>query len=118
MNQAVIILTTTSEADQAEIIARKLVEARLAACVQMIERVKSVYAWEGQIQSASESLLLIKSDESSYAEVERVIKAAHIENNWYQTPEILKVPVAGGSSEYLGWLFDSIDVGHGTGSSS
>jgi periplasmic divalent cation tolerance protein len=104
-NQAVIILTTTSRQDQAEIIAQKLVEGRLAACVQIIAHVKSVYAWEGQIESASESLLVIKSEAAHYAEVEQMITRVHRENAWYQTPEILRIDVDGGSRDYLNWLF-------------
>lgn len=107
-NQATIILTTTLHAGQAELIAHCLVEEGLAACVQIIDRVRSVYRWEGRVEAAAESLLLIKSQESLYPEVERVIQAIHRVNGWYETPEVLKVPVTGGSEDYLNWLFESL----------
>lgn len=114
-SQPVIILTTTSQAQDAEIVARKLVEGRVAACVQVIERVKSVYWWEGQVRTDSESLLLIKSCEARYPHVEQMIRSIHLENSWYQTPEIIKIPVSGGSEEYLRWLFQSVmDMGGGS----
>jgi periplasmic divalent cation tolerance protein len=107
-NQAVIIFTTSLHSSQAELIAHCLVEKGLAACVQIIDRVRSVYRWEGRIESAAESLLLIKSQENMYLEVERVIQAIHRVNGWYETPEVLKVPVTGGSEDYLNWLFESL----------
>lgn len=109
-NQAVIVLTTTAGVSHAESLAHKLVESRLAACVQIIERVQSVYSWEGRIESASESVLMIKTAENQYLEVEETIKTIHRENSWYQTPEILKIPASGGSAEYLGWLFQSVGM--------
>lgn len=97
---ALVVITTTETQQQADQLARALIEAELAACVQMVAPLTSVYRWQGKIETASEVLLLIKTTLSAYAELEAAIKRLHS----YQTPEIIALPIAAGASDYLAWL--------------
>jgi len=81
-----------------------LVEQRHAACVSILPGLTSVYAWKGQIESAEESLLLIKTRLANFPELERFIKELHP----YEVPEILAIPVQAGSADYLAWLRESV----------
>lgn len=94
------VFTTTDKKEEAEKITKVLVEKRLAACVQIIGPIESTYWWNGNIETAKEWLILIKSEKRLYKEIERVIK----ENHSYQVPEILAVPVTAGNPDYLRWL--------------
>lgn len=100
MEQAVLVLTNMPDASSAHILAHKLVEKRLAACVNRLPAVQSVYRWEGQIEEATEVTLLIKTTQARYAELEAAIKALHP----YQTPEIIAIAIVDGLSEYIGWI--------------
>jgi periplasmic divalent cation tolerance protein len=80
--------------------ARHLVEAHLAACVNILPGLRSVYLWQGEIEAAQEQLLLIKSAQSQYAAIESAIKTLHP----YQLPEIIALPIQQGSAEYLQWI--------------
>lgn len=94
------VTTTTDKREDAERIARSLVEARLAGCVQILGPITSIYRWKGRIETAGEWLCLIKSREDLYGPIEQAIRALHP----YETPEIIATPVTEGSSEYLDWL--------------
>lgn len=95
----VIVFTTTDSEQHAGKLAHGLVETHLAACVQ-IESIRSVYRWQGQICDDPEWRLSIKTTAARYPQVEQFIRANHS----YQTPEIVRVQVAGGSDEYLQWI--------------
>ncbi len=95
-----IVLTTAADNESAEALARGIVEAKLAACVQILPRMTSVYFWEGKVQSEAEHLLLIKTAEEKYAEVERAISANHS----YEVPEIIAIRSSEVSEPYLKWL--------------
>ncbi len=97
-----IVFTTTPNIEAAESLARKIVEARLAACVQVLPQMKSFYFWENEIQSDAEHLLLIKTLEEKFDELEKFIKAQHS----YDTPEIAAVSSEKISEEYLDWMKD------------
>src|SRR5262245_12051559 len=86
---AVVVLTTVESMDDGERLARSLVERELAACVQLLPPMTSIYRWEGKIERASEILLLIKTARAAYPALETVIKQEHP----YQTPEIIALPV-------------------------
>jgi periplasmic divalent cation tolerance protein len=102
---AFIQVTTTAETrQQAEDIARYLVEQKLAACVQIVYDINSTYFWKEKIETAHECLCLIKTSEALFPEVEAAIKKIHS----YETPEIIAVPIIKGSYEYLKWLNESI----------
>jgi len=100
MEEYIQVLTTTENREDAENIARSLVEKRLAGCVQVLGPVTSTYRWKGNLETAAEWLCLIKSTRDLYARVEEAIKALHP----YETPEIIAVPVVAGSRDYLEWL--------------
>ena len=94
------VFTTTDKKEEAEKITKVLIGKRLAACVQIVGPIESTYWWNGNIETAKEWLILIKSEKRLYKEIERVIK----ENHSYQVPEILAVPVIAGNPDYLRWL--------------
>jgi periplasmic divalent cation tolerance protein len=102
----VVVTTTTPTVEEANSIARALVERRLAACVQLVDPIRSVYRWEGEVHEDPEVLLVIKSLDSQLASIERLLRELHP----YEVPELLSVPVAGGSAAYLRWLDESVGV--------
>src|SRR5271168_3762097 len=91
-----IILCTCADREQAERIAHRLVELRLAACVNLFPGVESIYRWQGAVESASECLLLIKTSAGFSHEVQSAIASLHS----YEVPEFLVLPVSGGSESY------------------
>ena len=93
------MLTTVATRQFAADLARSIVTARLAACVQM-QSVESVYRWKDEVRTEPEWLLAIKTTESQYANLEYHLRANHS----YETPEIVRLPITGGSSEYLAWI--------------
>ena len=95
-----LIYCTCPDQETAERIARQLISDKLAACVNILPGVSSIYEWQGQIETAQEHLLLVKSQESRYAAIEMAIKALHP----YQLPEIIAVALERGSAEYLKWI--------------
>ncbi len=99
-----IVLCTCPDITAADAIATALLEARLAACVNRIEGVESLYRWEGSIQKDQEVLLLIKTTAVAFGEVESTISDLHP----YELPEIIGVPVTQGSAPYLDWLTKSV----------
>ena len=98
--QTLLILTNLPDQASAQALATTLVSARLAACVNMLGPCRSVYRWQGAIESAQEVPLLIKTTAQRYADLEAAIRAAHP----YELPEIIAVPIAHGLAEYLGWI--------------
>ncbi|HLY42480.1 MAG TPA: divalent-cation tolerance protein CutA [Terracidiphilus sp.] len=99
-----IVLTTVTDADEAGRIARALVEERLAACATLFPSAQSIYRWQGEVESAAETLLLIKTESEQLAALELRLKALHS----YQTPEFLVLPIESGSRDYLGWLHSNL----------
>ena len=100
-----IVLTTCADREQAERIAHRLVEQHLAACVNILPGVQSIYQWQGALESAAEVLLMIKTRVAHTSEVQATIASLHS----YEVPEILVLPVLGGSTAYLAWLGASLD---------
>jgi periplasmic divalent cation tolerance protein len=98
--KAVLMLVTAGGRDDAERLGEALVVERLAACCNVVPTVASFYYWNGQLQRDHESLLLIKTLESMAAAVEEYVRSHHT----YEVPEIITVPIEGGSSAYLDWL--------------
>ena len=99
-NRYQIILCTCPDKDTAEKIARLLVTGKLAACVNILPGVTSIYLWQEQIELAQEHLLLIKANMNSYQAIETMIKKHHP----YELPEIIAVPIENGLPEYLHWI--------------
>lgn len=100
MSEYIQALTSINSRQGAEKIAQTLVERRLAACVQIIGPITSIYRWQGAIEKAQEWLCLIKSRTELYQEIEAAIRAMHS----YEVPEILAVSIIAGSEKYLAWL--------------
>lgn len=100
-----IVFTTTPNSEEAETLARKIVEAKLAACVQVLPEMKSFYFWENEVRKDSENLLLIKTSEEKYDELENFIKANHS----YDVPEIVAVSSEKVSEDYLNWMRDYLN---------
>ena len=97
-----IILTTTPNIDEAESLARKIVEAKLAACVQVLPQMKSFYFWKGEVQKDDEHLLLIKTLDEKFDELEKFIQTNHS----YEVPEIVALSAEKVSESYLNWMKD------------
>jgi len=100
MADYILILVTAGSEPEAEKIARALVEERLAACVNIISPIRSIYRWEGKVQDDHEWLLVIKTQATHFAAIEARVKALHS----YQVPEVIALPIVAGSEQYLGWL--------------
>jgi periplasmic divalent cation tolerance protein len=98
------VTTTTDNEASAQSIARALLEARLAACVQISSPIESGYCWEGKIETSREWRLTIKTSAKLFPQVEAAIRQAHP----YSTPQILAIPIIAGNQDYLGWLRESL----------
>lgn len=94
-----VVLTTTPTFDEAETLAARLVEQRLAACVQILSKITSVYVWDGEVQKETEHLLLVKTLPEKWGEVRDFIS----ENHSYEVPEIIALE-AKAAEDYLSWL--------------
>ena len=99
-SEAIVVLTTVSNSEEAETLARKIVEMKLAACVQILPPIKSIYFWENRIQMDSEHLLLIKTLAEKYDNLEKFIQTNHS----YDVPEIVALAAEQISGSYLGWM--------------
>jgi periplasmic divalent cation tolerance protein len=100
MTDKIVVLNTCGSSEEAEQLARKLVEQRLAACVTVISPVKSFYQWKGAVADAAEWLLVIKTSRPLFARLGSMLASSHS----YQVPEILALPVTEGSANYLSWI--------------
>ena len=100
MTPMCLVLTTTGSSEEAKKIAHALVDRRLAACVNIVPRVESVYRWKEQIESAEEWLLLVKTRSATFERVRNAIQALHS----YELPECIMVELAEGDNAYLDWL--------------
>ncbi|HXE13568.1 MAG TPA: divalent-cation tolerance protein CutA [Bryobacteraceae bacterium] len=100
MTDPILVLSTCDTADEAERIATVLVEERLAACVNIIPGLTSIYRWHGVVERAAEQLLLIKTTGEQRAALEERLGEIHS----YEVPEILELPITGGNQKYLTWL--------------
>jgi periplasmic divalent cation tolerance protein len=101
---AVVVMITASNREEAARLAEMLVGARLAACVQILPEMESVYWWEGEVKREPEHLLLLKTTAGRFATIEREVRALHS----YDTPEIIALPVSETSAPYLEWLASSV----------
>ena len=98
--KAIVVMTTLPDFKYAETLAGNLISKDLAACVQIIPQITSVYKWEGAIQKDSEVLLLVKTIQSKFSVVQNAIK----ENHPYTVPEVLAIPASDVSDDYLEWM--------------
>ena len=100
MTEFLQVATTVEKKEDAERIARALVEGRLAACVQVLGPVRSTYRWKGAVETAEEWQCVAKTRREVYARVEEAIRGVHP----YEVPEIVAVAIAAGSADYLAWV--------------
>ncbi len=100
MTDKIVILTTCESEKEAAEVARHLVEKKLAACVNILPRARSIYRWKGAIEEAEEFVLLIKSRRDLLPALRIALATVHS----YEIPELIALPMVDGSAEYLGWL--------------
>jgi periplasmic divalent cation tolerance protein len=101
---AIVVFLTAPSGEEATRLADLLIGAHLAACVQILPEMESVYRWQGKIERQSEILLIAKTTRGKFADLEREVRALHS----YETPEIVAVPIVTGSQPYLDWLNESL----------
>lgn len=99
-----IVLSTAGSEDEARKIAQHLVERKLAACVNIIPQVESIYHWQGKVESAQEWLLLIKTTDSRFPAVRDAIRELHS----YELPECIAINIEDGGLQYLEWIRESV----------
>lgn len=104
-SDAIVVFMTAANREEAGRLAEMLVREKLAACVQILPEMESVYRWQGQVEQQSEILLIAKSKLSAFAALEREVRRIHS----YETPEIVACPIVAGSAPYLKWLDESIN---------
>ncbi|HEY7516060.1 MAG TPA: divalent-cation tolerance protein CutA [Vicinamibacteria bacterium] len=107
MSERLLVLTTVARAEDAERIAEELVVRRLAACVNVLPGVRSIYRWKGAVERDEERLLLVKTRADRYEALREALLALHP----YEVPELVAVPIERGSEAYLRWLDESVRDG-------
>ena len=100
--EAILVLITCATPEEAKLIARTVVEQRLAACVNVIPHVRSLFSWENKVSEEEEVLLVVKTRRPRFKELAVSVKALHS----YRVPEIIALPILEGSSSYLRWIDD------------
>jgi periplasmic divalent cation tolerance protein len=100
MTDKIVVLTTCDSEEQAERIARSLLEKRLAACVNILPKARSIYRWKGAVEEAQELVLLIKSRRDIFEPLRAELSKIHS----YEVPEVIALPIVDGSAEYLAWI--------------
>src|SRR5271157_2038733 len=104
MTGIIVILSTCATQEEAEKLARLLLDRRLAACVNVIPHIRSYYRWKGAIESADECLLVVKSSRELFGSIGAVLEKEHS----YEVPELLALPVVEGATNYLNWLLANL----------
>jgi periplasmic divalent cation tolerance protein len=108
-SEAIMVVLTAGSREEASRLAEMLVGAHLAACVQILPEIESVYRWEGGVHREPEILMFAKTTRACFPELEREVRALHT----YDTPEIIALPVSLGSAPYLEWLNDVVMTPYG-----
>jgi periplasmic divalent cation tolerance protein len=103
MSDPIIVLVTCGSEEEALKIANALVESRLAACVNLVAPIRSIYRWEERIWDEKEWLLIIKTQKDRFEDLEKKVKSLHS----YSVPEIVSLPIVEGSSSYLDWISEN-----------
>jgi len=103
MNYIVVFVTASSQ-EEAEKIADGLVDSKLAACVNIIPNIKSIFMWQGKKDTASECLLIVKTKQACFGRLKKKVRELHS----YDTPEIIAMPISEGDKDYLNWIEDTV----------
>jgi len=98
----IVVLMTAATGDEANRIAELLINSRLAACVQILPEMRSVYRWHDEVEHANELLLLAKTTREKFDDLDRAVREIHS----YRTPEIIALPISAASEPYLKWLLE------------
>ena len=106
MTDKIVVFSTASSAVEAEAIAQRLVEERLAACVNVVTGVRSFYRWKGKIENSPEWLLVIKSSRGRFEALRAALEKLHS----YEVPEAIALPVVEGAANYLNWMEGELDA--------
>jgi periplasmic divalent cation tolerance protein len=101
-----IVLTTAGSEDEARKIARRLVERQLAACVNILSPVHSIYRWKDKIEEGREWMLIVKTTAAAFGQVREAIMEIHS----YELPECICLPIEDGSEDYLAWIAESVSI--------
>jgi periplasmic divalent cation tolerance protein len=109
MTDKIIVLSTCANQEEAERLARLLVEQRVAACVNVVPGIRSYYRWKGAVEAASECLLIVKSSRDLFDSLTAALEKAHS----YEVPEALAIPIVDGAANYLNWLAGNLRVQDG-----
>jgi periplasmic divalent cation tolerance protein len=96
----IVILVTAANKQEAEKISRGLLEDKLVACVNIVEKIDSLFWWQGKIDQSAESLLVIKSKKAKFAKIVKLVKSLHS----YAVPEIIALPIVSADQAYLRWM--------------
>lgn len=100
----IAVFVTASGKPEADRIARKLVENKVAACVNIIDKITSLFWWQGKVSRSKEVLLIIKSKKEKLSGIIKIVKSTHS----YEVPEIIAFPIIGGDKNYLKWIDESV----------
>jgi periplasmic divalent cation tolerance protein len=100
--ETILVLITAATSEEADQIAKRLVEARLAACVNIVPQVRSLFSWQGKLSDEQEVLLLVKTRRPLFGVLAETVRLLHS----YSVPEIIAVPIVEGSADYLTWVRD------------
>lgn len=100
----IVVFVTAKDKQEAQKIARRLVEDKLIACANIVDGVKSVFWWQGKTDEADETLLIMKSEKRLFKKIAAAVKALHS----YDLPEVIALPIVDGSADYLKWMKESL----------
>jgi len=100
----IVVLVTTGSAESAEMLARRLVDEHLAACVNIVPAVRSIYRWQGKVADDTEALLVIKTERERFAALEARVRSLHT----YEVPEVVALEIVEGSKAYVEWLHGAV----------
>ncbi|MGC8941414.1 MAG: divalent-cation tolerance protein CutA [Sulfurihydrogenibium sp.] len=100
----IVVFITTSSLEEAKKIANYLVENKIAACINIVEKVNSTFFWKGNIENYDESLLIVKTKRSLFNKLKEEVKKLHS----YTVPEIIAIPIVEGSEDYLNWIDETV----------
>jgi periplasmic divalent cation tolerance protein len=101
--EEIVVFITTRDDDEAATLARALVQERLAACVNIVRNVRSIYLWQGKLEDDSEVLMIVKTQHKLFESLYAKVKELHS----YDLPEVIGIPITTGSEDYLRWIQDS-----------
>lgn len=103
-----VVLITTSSQEEAERIANGLIDAEVAACVNIVPKIKSIFKWQGKKEEADESLLIVKTQQDRFRNLKETVKGLHS----YDVPEIISISISDGNEDYLSWISEVLTTPH------